>query len=80
MFTCMVAVLPFYSHVVISTRVWRRLEPGAALMNSIVFPLKYSLLLQCRCVLISEGSLSHGSGSQPGLIWRQCAFTKTEEK
>ena len=77
----MAAILPFYSHVVTSTRVWPRLELGAALMNSIVFLLKYSLLLQCRYVLISEGSWSHGSGSQPGLIWRQYAISvlsKTE--
>jgi hypothetical protein len=41
-----------YSHVVTSTRVWPRLEPGAALMNSIASLLKYSLLLPCRYVVI----------------------------
>ena len=44
----MILPLPYYSHVVISTRGWPRLELGDVSTNSIVSPLKCCQLLLSR--------------------------------
>ena len=53
----MILPLPYYSHVVTSTRGWPRLELGDVSTNSIVSPLKCCQLLLSRyklCVCTCE--------------------------